>query len=773
MSRRNRRKSTSESAAAAPRADRAASAAPAPPGHRTRVAGCWPARRCCFVARPFVLSDGSPWAGDGQPFAILWIVLALLWVLGAIGRPQFSLRATWLDLAAIAFFGWWILSCIHALDTGAPRPTVNMLWEGFAMLTMLLMLRQLAPSGRQSRAMIAVMLGVAVAMAGIALHQYFVSMPADRAEFKIDPARMLREAGLDPAERGSAEFKLFEDRLNSPGPFGMFALTNSLGAFLAPWLVAAMGIGLFGATLDISRRRLAIGSIAAESCRSRAGIASTHAQPQRVDRHVDRRGGNRIHGDAVSLSGSPACAAASVVDDRRGRSRLSLDRGDRIGNQPAGDFEARDQIVRLPSGVLASDARDDSRPRGLGLRPGKFSGVLLPLYKLPISSEEIRDPHNFLFEIAANAGLPAAIAFLVLLGGFFRRMFRGPAAGPAEKSAARAQAEKPAAEPDLLGWIFGGGIAGIGLAIVLNIIFGFVARIPGTFAGAIAAGGVVWLLLPWIRAGELPRIVYSVGVGVLLIALLGVGGIAFGGVVGTLWLLVALGMNATDGPRAVKSAPQFVGWLLFAFLVMAGIAQYLSGYQPVMGCLRALGNVEIAAEEPSSDKTAARIEAQLAAATAADRWAIEPYQLLAGRRLAEWKATSDPSKRNWRLLDEFEDLTKTMLAVDRNSSSLWLEAGQNWLQIFRDLPKQAKYGVYAVHCCHRHLYRRICNTRTAASPNAVVLGRRTGHDRGRRPCPRSRPPGFQPRRPICHADKKLTAEQRAALTRIISGDKPR
>src|SRR5438105_4884713 len=68
-----------------------------------------------FVARPLVDSDGGPWMGEGQPFTMLWIILAALWLLGAVGSGRFSLRWTWLDTIAAAFFGWWILSAALAM----------------------------------------------------------------------------------------------------------------------------------------------------------------------------------------------------------------------------------------------------------------------------------------------------------------------------------------------------------------------------------------------------------------------------------------------------------------------------------------------------------------------------------------------------------------------------------------------------------------------------------------------------------------------------------
>jgi hypothetical protein len=53
-----------------------------------------------FVARPLVLSDGGPWLGDGEPFAALWLVLVLLWTLGALGRPRLAIRFGWIDASS-------------------------------------------------------------------------------------------------------------------------------------------------------------------------------------------------------------------------------------------------------------------------------------------------------------------------------------------------------------------------------------------------------------------------------------------------------------------------------------------------------------------------------------------------------------------------------------------------------------------------------------------------------------------------------------------------
>ena len=63
----------------------------------------------------------------------------------------------------------------------------------------------------------------------------------------------------------------------------------------------------------------------------------------------------------------------------------------------------------------------------LGCGPGQFQDAYTQ-YKLPQASEEIRDPHNFVLEVWATAGSPAALALVVGLALFVYRVTRSRAA---------------------------------------------------------------------------------------------------------------------------------------------------------------------------------------------------------------------------------------------------------------------------------------------------------------------------------------------------------
>ena len=110
---------------------------------------------------------------------------------------------------------------------------MNMLWEWIGLGVGYFLLRQLLRGQHKARAIVVVMIGLATAMSCYGLEQYFVSLPADRERYAVDPEGALRDAGLF-APPGSRQRFLFEQRVNSTEPMGTFALANSLAGFLAP-----------------------------------------------------------------------------------------------------------------------------------------------------------------------------------------------------------------------------------------------------------------------------------------------------------------------------------------------------------------------------------------------------------------------------------------------------------------------------------------------------------------------------------------------------------
>lgn len=95
-----------------------------------------------FVARPLYPSESAAAFGDGLTIVMLWLVLAVFWLLGAIGRPRFSLRFGWPDAAVLLLLAWHTAAALWATQHGAPRPAINMLWEWIGLALCFLLTRQ-------------------------------------------------------------------------------------------------------------------------------------------------------------------------------------------------------------------------------------------------------------------------------------------------------------------------------------------------------------------------------------------------------------------------------------------------------------------------------------------------------------------------------------------------------------------------------------------------------------------------------------------------------
>ena len=194
------------------------------------------------VPRPLLPSEGVAWLGDGQPFNMIALSLAVLTCLAAVGHGGLSARWTPTDAAVLLLGLCYAAGALHAVVFASPRPAFNLLWEWSALGFVYFLVRQLVHTAAERRAIVAVMVALAVVLASYGYHQYFVSMPADRQEYARDPDAMLRRNDRRYAP-GSIERQQFENRLRSTEPLATFALTNSLAGYLAPWLLVTVGIG--------------------------------------------------------------------------------------------------------------------------------------------------------------------------------------------------------------------------------------------------------------------------------------------------------------------------------------------------------------------------------------------------------------------------------------------------------------------------------------------------------------------------------------------------
>ena len=430
-----------------------------------------------------------------------------------------------------------------------------MVFEWVALGTIFLLTRQLVRTPRETRALVAVMVALATVLASYGLYQVFIGLPATRAAYAENPDEAMRALGqwLPP---GSVERQQFENRLASSEPLATFALTNSLAGFLAPWLIVGLAVWLS----PLVRR----------------------------DRAADTPAGGRSGWSGLTIVHSIAIAvclaaiATCLVLTKSRSAYLAIVVGAAL--LPLADDDVRRRlftrrfvllalavllvvvIVAVASGGLDAQVVTEARKSlgyrleywqatfamigrhpWLGVGAGNFQDYYTQ-YKLPQASEEVRDPHNFLLEVWATGGTFALVALGEILGLFAWRTWKqARSIATGDDAAQRELPERPGDRSAVL------IAAGAGLAFVLAFVIGPSVRlvfteqqvVGGLLVGA-AAMGAMW---PWVRTGRLPQRVPALAVLVLAINLLAAGGIAFPGVAGSLWILLALGFNELDAVR--------------------------------------------------------------------------------------------------------------------------------------------------------------------------------------------------------------------------------
>lgn len=665
-----------------------------------------------LVATPLLPSESAAEAGTGNVLAMSVLALsaavliggALVPLLAATGvhagakrgsrqvaeppQPAWNdrlvLQATWADAAALAVAVCYGLSGWFMADSGNPRATINACWQWLALVLLYLLARLLLRAPAERRAACVVSLALATALSGLACYQYFVTIPRLQAQYEADPERLLREAGV-AAPEGSAERKLFVDRLESSEPTATFALTNSLAGFLAPWLIVGAGIGLV-----CWRDPQTPESLSITESESAAGMKRWTP------------GGNRIFSPPLAgallcvlfsafclmLTKSRAAALASALGllaiavlELRGRRRI----GWRI------PLLIAMAIAACAGGALAIGAVDwlvlSETPKSIlyrteywratmalirdypwfGCGPGNFQQYY-PLYKLPQASETVADPHNFVLEVWANAGTPAMLALLAFLALLARLAWRTPgdnrlpaatdqavtAAGPpAKESSSQTMESGPCAAGRAgmalhehagrgsvaLGWIWGGAVAGFLLAFPLGLVAGFPPPQSLFWIGLPLAGLAVFLLRQWAIDGRLPGWLLPGALAVLLLNLSAAGGIGFAGVASSFWLLAALIASASSLGRPLRP-PAWLQWSAAVAAVLVAGACYRTMYAPLLEAQSSI----LAAMAHAGQGRMQSAEDALRDAAAADPYSPQPWLQLAAVYHQQLLASESPPR---------------------------------------------------------------------------------------------------------------------------------
>ncbi len=643
-----------------------------------------------IVATPLIASEAAVVFGSHVVLIMAWLVLTAAWLMRCLLGAQPVWHVGPAGAALAAFLCVHSLSAVIMMHQGHARPTLNALWVWVSFGLLFFAVRQLVRRNVEQRAVVSIVIALAVGLASFGVYQTAYIYPQQRAEYKAHPARVLSDAGIY-APLGSPQRRHFEDRLAGTEPTGPFALTNSLAGFLAPCLVLLAGLAAslyrslpgrarHGQSPTTSGRGLQVVKVAGVLLGAGAVLACLLLTKSRA-------------GYLAVLAGLSWLAISDVVPRvwlqwRRLAAGLSglivivvllsfyggLDR--QLLTEASKSMLYRWEYWQASMGMIADHP-------GWGCGPGNFKDYYTE-YKLPESSETIADPHNFLVEVAATAGLPALVLFLLVgLVLWWRvRRYRDRRIGRSETPRVEPAVPMPNdVLPNNVLPIYVGAVMGFLLAYPAGWVGGQSPSFDMLWVALPATLVTIWFLQPWVLSGSLPAGALLAAAATLLVNLLAAGGIGFPGVAGLLWLLVALLLNVVEnGEQADSAAVRHASFGPLANRGAIGVAAvvavlllplgYLTLYRPVLA-----GHEYTAylAEAVARNYSASQVVPLSRRAAEADPWWGEPCENWADALHQQWIARPSP----W-LLAEFDEAVAVAQQRNGHSAGLARKEG-DWL----------------------------------------------------------------------------------------------
>ncbi len=607
-----------------------------------------------FFSRFFLPAESAA-QGDTLWIAGLWMLCGLVWTVG-VWRGAFPrIRCDGLDFAVAVWIGGQVVSALFVVLTiGDKRAAANLGWEWIAIGIVWLVFRHGIVEWPQRSALLRAMIVTGTVLGSYGLYQHHVSHPQLVAEYSplfdrlrsasgseaAAIAQKLAQAGI-PTE-GPA-LVLFEKRLrDSREPMGLFALANTFGGCLAVCLLLTLGEVLAARQRGAGLRSLVPLMVAAGVMgwcllltKSRtAWIGSASGMlvlaALRVAPLTGVLAGTRLRGLMnsrrlllpVALAFAAILASTTLIVSLGGLDRQVL-------SEAPKSLAYRIQYWQATSRLIADHL-------WLGVGPGNFRQHYLK-YKLPEASEEIADPHNLFFDVAATGGILSLVGLTVFLGLAFVAASRWRSTGPTDESSTESKPNLRASKPDSpMYWAAGGGAV---------LAFAGSLACFGEWEDRLLVLAVVWFVVAWVMdrraattdpgdrfrdsAAALAAAV------TLTVHLLGAGGIGMPGVSQILVALVAMSLppprvSIPTVPSARPIGPVVNGVVCAAVIVGLTATSLL----PVLKC-RGLLRQGLAAGWSTGPNGRATAMTCFRQAALADPWSAEPW-----RHQFEWSAAA-------------------------------------------------------------------------------------------------------------------------------------
>jgi hypothetical protein len=637
-----------------------------------------------FFARWLVPTEGTA-EGDSLWLAAFTLPVAAIWFWWQSKRPVPCFSPGLFDAAVWSLAGAHILSAILVLvGEGEKRLAMNMLWEWFSLAVLVSTLRQtlLRQAARQRFLQTLVTLGIVLSLFGTWQHYFwyagnireYESQRSELDQLEASPTLSAEDARRrselqadflrDSIPLGGPQRGLFERRLrDSSEPLGFFALANSFAGILSVVTVLLVA-GLLRSIVASIQTRLAPDS-----------STETASQPDAVTAVSIR--------DWLIKNGVPiGCLAVVGYTLLLTKSRTAL-----IGTAAGVGLAAlmslaglkRDALKQvvivaalaillagiLTGGAIATGSLDievlSEAPKSIqyrfqywsgtaqviaespwfGVGPGNFRSHYLQ-HKLPETSEEIADPHNFLFDVMANSGLPGVIALILLAIVLVRNALRLVTSFECDRQKKNAEREGNDPSPTKVlgtavgiaaGWQF---VAEASLNLQL-LSTGMLAVILSVVSKRIEAAGRVTPGAGLTQTAALAAVV------ALFVHLLAAGGIAMPAICGCLLALAILTepIRSEEKPVEWPSRSRTGALILAVLLVTAFAACLQTAFVPV---IRATSELRSGDYEATRQSNYSRARARYSQAAQADPLSPTPLMRLSDLSFLFWEQTRDDDR---------------------------------------------------------------------------------------------------------------------------------
>ncbi len=648
-----------------------------------------------FTSRFFLPAESAE-QGETLWIVVLWLVCGVAWLADAYRHGDSLRRFDWLDLGLLLLVGGQVISAVSVLMTeGHKRAALNMLWEWVGIGAAGLLIRAVMRERAGREQLLACLLASGVVLSGLGLWQHYVWYPRISQQFgeleelqqqahEASPAlssagrqrltELQQELGFSFDETSQ---RMLRDRVqSSTEPIGRFALANTLAGLLLVSFLVGLAILRTSHSQKVNVQKLIVGGVILVllgDC-----LLLTKSRTAMI-------------GLLVGVSFGLFLMGRSLWDNRRARRAIFgviLGTGAIILAAVVSGSLDREVISETPKSLRyrmeywTSTVDVIGEHPLLGVGPGNFRQSYLK-HKLPESSEEILDPHNFVLDVWANGGLMALAGLTCLLGVTVRRSIT---------VVRQTSANETTLDNELiLNEIILRGAIG-SLAMVL-------AALIELFQGTDIRSDWIWLAGGWWATVVLLTLVcpklangklaVMAGIG-LFVHLSGAGGIAMPAILQIALALIfavdALAMDAMN-PSAVVSRPEKTARLHAVMLtsIAMGLAATAACVKtaalPVTKSKLAMLEGQAALTNETNARVAVRAY-ELAAQI--DQLSPKPFQELARVWLGQWMT----SQEDW-LFNEAVEAQEAAISLDPKNANGWRGMGQLWWQRFETTGNEA------------------------------------------------------------------------------------